>query len=428
MFSVLYVDDERDLLDLGRIFLEKSGEFSVTSSTSAEEALELPEVRSYDAIVSDYQMPGMDGIAFLKEVRERFGDIPFILFTGRGREEVVIDAINNGADFYLQKGGDPKSQFAELSHKIRQAVRRKQAERSVHESERRLSDIVGFLPDATFAIDRSGHVIAWNHAIEEMTGIPAGDMLGKGENEYAIPFYGIRRRALIDFVGEPDENIAGLYPGACRTGTSLTAETDLVLPDGNRISVLDRAGPLYNQAGEITGAIESIRDITERRRNEAALQKLSTELELIFKNMINAFVVWESVFDKNGNFVSFRFGRFNDAYARMAKLENEEVRGKDIFEVWPATEQSWVEVYGSVATTGIPHEFDLYHEPTKGWYHGNAYRPTDSPAQICVIFEDITERRQAETELRAAYEQLAAAEDELRKKYDDMAKSGPRTA
>ena len=125
-------------------------------------------------------MPGMDGIAFLKAVRERFGDIPFILFTGRGREEVVIEAINNGADSYLQKGGDPEAQFAELAHRIRQAVRRKQAERSLQDSERRLSDIIDFLPDATFAIDRSGQVIAWNRAIEEMTGIPAGEMLGKG--------------------------------------------------------------------------------------------------------------------------------------------------------------------------------------------------------------------------------------------------------
>lgn len=420
MFSVLYVDDEPDLLELGQLFLEESGEYSVATSTSAEEALESPSIKSYDVIISDYQMPGMDGIAFLKAVRERFGDIPFILFTGRGREEVVIDAINNGADFYLQKGGDPKSQFAELSHKIRQSVRRNQAEHSLHESERRLSDIIDFLPDATFAIDRSGQVIAWNRAIEDMTGIPASDMLGKGDYEYAIPFYGSRRRILIDLIDEPDEKIAEFYSDIYRTGNSLTAETDLPHPKGYQITVLARAGPLYNQSGENIGAIESIRDISAGKRDKAALQQISSELQLIFKNMINAFVVWESVFDENGNYVSFRFGKFNDAYARIAKLKCKEVRGKDVFEVWPTTEQSWVEVYGRVATTGIPHEFDMYHEPTKGWYHCNAYRPTDSPAQVCVIFEDITERRRAETELRAAYEQITASEEELREQYDTL--------
>ncbi len=91
-------------------------------------------------------------------------------------------------------------------------------------------------------------------------------------------------------------------------------------------------------------------------------------------------------------------------------MKYEEVRGKDVFEVWPATEQSWVDVYGEVAVTGIPRTFDMYHEPTKGWYHCNAYRPTDSPMQICVIFQDITERKQAEEERARLQIQLNQAQ------------------
>ncbi len=155
MLKVLYVDDEAELLEIGRIFLERSPEFRVETRTSAREALASMETLAYDAIVSDYQMPGMDGIEFLKAVRERYGDIPFILFTGKGREEVVIAAINNGADFYLQKGGAPDAQFAELAHKIRKAVERRQALEALKDSEQRLADIINFLPDATFAIDRS---------------------------------------------------------------------------------------------------------------------------------------------------------------------------------------------------------------------------------------------------------------------------------
>ncbi|MDD1715433.1 MAG: response regulator, partial [Methanolinea sp.] len=214
MIDALYVDDELTLLDLCKIFLERDPEIRVHTAPGVDEAFRILEREPIDVVISDYQMPDKDGIEFLKEFRASRDNRPFILFTGRGREEVVIDAINSGVDFYLQKGGDPRAQFAELSHKIRQAISRKRAEeslqrkhdelgaayehlaaseeelrqnyeelsqsqRALQESERRLSDIIEFLPDATFAIDAHGRVIAWNHAIEEMTGIPADRMIGK---------------------------------------------------------------------------------------------------------------------------------------------------------------------------------------------------------------------------------------------------------
>ena len=96
--------------------------------------------------------------------------LPFIIFTGRSREEIVIQALNEGADFYIQKGGEPVSQFAELANKVRKAVVQRRAEASIRDHERREADIINFLPDATFAIDTRGVVIAWNRAMERMTG------------------------------------------------------------------------------------------------------------------------------------------------------------------------------------------------------------------------------------------------------------------
>ncbi|MDD4136903.1 MAG: response regulator, partial [Methanoregula sp.] len=262
MYTVLYVDDEPDLLMLCREFLEQSPEFRVLTLTSACDALASPDICTFDAIISDYQMPDMDGIAFLKAIREQYGDIPFILFTGRGREEVVIQAINNGADFYLQKGGSAQSQYAELGHKIRQAVARRNAEHLLVESEKRRADIINFLPDATFAIDREGRVIAWNRAIEEMSGVPATEMLGKGDHDYSVPFHGERRPILIDMIFAPDEVLAQHYTHFSRDRGILTADT--VLPDvnGRRRTLMATASPLYNRQGEIAGAIESIRDIS----------------------------------------------------------------------------------------------------------------------------------------------------------------------
>jgi len=128
IYTILYVDDEPTLLEISKLFLEQDGEFSVDTAISAPAALALMKAGRYDAVVSDYLMPGMDGIAFLKQVRGEKNNIPFILFTGRGREEIVIQALNEGADFYLQKGGEPKSQFAELAHKVRSAISRRRAE------------------------------------------------------------------------------------------------------------------------------------------------------------------------------------------------------------------------------------------------------------------------------------------------------------
>ena len=170
MYSVLYVDDDQLLLDLCRSFLEKSGDFRIEITNSAPDAIEKIKNTSYDAIVSDYQMPEMDGIEFLKRVRESGNSIPFIIFTGKGREEVVIEAINSGADSYIQKGGDTKAQFAELAHKIRQIVRRSKAEQTLKESEARYRAIFQNTSDIIWVLDQEGRIIYTSPSTERILG------------------------------------------------------------------------------------------------------------------------------------------------------------------------------------------------------------------------------------------------------------------
>lgn len=286
LISILYVDDEPDLQVLTRLFLERTGRFRVDTALSAREALEKLSTGAYDAIVSDYHMPGMSGIDLLKYVREHYGSIPFILFTGRGREEVVIQALENGADFYIQKGGEPRSQFVELQNKIEKAVLEKQAVLARKESEHRLSGIIDFLPDATFAIDRTGTVIVWNKAIEEMTGVAAADMLGRSDYEYALPFYGIRRKILIDLVFESDKEIEDKYASIVRKeGHIIFAETPAARPLGQNMWLWAKASPLYDQDGAAIGAIESIRDISDRKRAEEILVENRDYLDQIFSSV-----------------------------------------------------------------------------------------------------------------------------------------------
>jgi PAS domain S-box-containing protein len=279
MYTLLYVDDEPTLLEIGKLFLEESGKFSVDIISSAPAALALMDTKTYDAIISDYQMPEMDGIEFLKRVRSSGNTIPFILFTGRGREEVVIQALNEGADFYLQKGGEPVSQFAELAHQVRQAVEHRRAEASIRDHERREQDIINFLPDATIAIDTKGRVIAWNRAIEEMTGIPADRMLDKGDYAYSLPFYGEPRPILIDLILSPPDEITEKYANIVREGAMLAAETTLSRLRGEPRTLWGKASLLYDKDGKVVGAIESIRDITGRKAAEGDLRKAYDVLE-----------------------------------------------------------------------------------------------------------------------------------------------------
>ncbi len=135
VIRVLCVDDEPELLKIAKLFLERDGVFVVNTLPSATEAMEQLNTNQYDAIVADYAMPEMDGIAFLRALKAMGNTTPVIIFTGRGREEVVIEALNNGADFYLQKGGNPTAQFTELAKKIHYAVSRRRAEEALRKSE-----------------------------------------------------------------------------------------------------------------------------------------------------------------------------------------------------------------------------------------------------------------------------------------------------
>jgi len=286
MYSILYVDDEEILLGLNKIYLERGGEFSVDTSASAPDALKKLCTVSYDAIISDYDMPGMDGIAFLKEVRLRHGSLPFLLFTGKGREEVVIEAVDNGVDYYVQKGSDMLGMIAELRHKILRSIERRRIVDELERSRQQMNDIINFLPDATFVRDIHGTVIAWNHAMEQMTGVSRNAMMGKDNFEYSLPLYHERRPLLADLVLQEDPEIDTRYRFFQRDGDKISSEIFIPHLNGNRGARLwVTASPLYDADGAVTGAIESFRDITDYYSVKRDLE-LSREMNQGFADMV----------------------------------------------------------------------------------------------------------------------------------------------
>jgi len=186
MIKILYVDDEPLLLNLARLFIEKKGDFSVDTAASAAEALGLLESNNYDAIISDYQMPEMDGIEFLRTVRGTGDTTPFIIFTGKGREEVVIQAFESGADFYIQKGGDPNSQFVELLHKVKQAIALRQAESALIESQEKYRLLVEKANEAIL-IAQDLRVKFANPRFSSLLSIPMNELIGKPISEIVHP-------------------------------------------------------------------------------------------------------------------------------------------------------------------------------------------------------------------------------------------------
>ncbi len=116
--KILLVDDDPLFLELSKTFLEVFHDINSDTVESAGKALEKLEEDSYDVVVSDYDMPFMDGITFLRTIRDKRINIPFILFTGVEEKEVVHRAIENGAHSFIQKTGNPKAQYSELSKRI----------------------------------------------------------------------------------------------------------------------------------------------------------------------------------------------------------------------------------------------------------------------------------------------------------------------
>jgi PAS domain S-box-containing protein len=178
MIRVLFVDDEPELLTISRVYLEKGGEMSVTTAISAVNALQMLGKQKFDAIVSDHIMPGMDGLEFLKTIRKGGDRTPFIIYSGKGREQVILEALNCGADFFMQKGGDALAQFAEMKHKILLAVKERQTEAALRESEARYRGVVEdqteficrFLPDGTITFANAAYCRYFGRRCSEVIG------------------------------------------------------------------------------------------------------------------------------------------------------------------------------------------------------------------------------------------------------------------
>ncbi|MFP4545396.1 MAG: PAS domain S-box protein [Methanomassiliicoccales archaeon] len=196
MLEILLVDDEPSFLDMSKEYLEDLG-FRVTTCTSAVKAMKEMDIEVFDAVVSDYQMPDFNGLDFLSALRSKGIDTPFILFTGKGREEVALEALNQGADFYLKKGGDPRSQFTELRNMIEHAANRVESERAVQYNARKFRALLENSSDLIFTIDEDGLIRYVSPSVEHLLGYRPEDLSGAPVHELVVPDEGDRVAHLV---------------------------------------------------------------------------------------------------------------------------------------------------------------------------------------------------------------------------------------
>ncbi len=277
---------------------------------------------------------------------------------------------------------------------------RRTAENALRESQQQLADIISFLPDATLAIDADGNVIVWNRAIEEMTGIPASEMIGRGDYAYTIPFYGERRPQLMDLIWGDNADLETRYSQVRKDGGAITAEAFCpALYGGRGAYIFMKVSPLHDREGRIIGAIESIRDISERKRMEEVLQQSEERYRTIIENIEDGYCE----VDLEGNFTFF-----NGSLQRIMGYEADELRGMNFQKYMDEDNSHRVSrTFDGILETGAP--VDRFECEI---LRGNGVRRTvemsatlirdaeGNPTGFRSIARDTTERKKAEEAIR----------------------------
>jgi PAS domain S-box-containing protein len=266
---VLLVDDEPDLADVAATFLEREDErFTVDTATGAEEALSALTDREVDCIVSDYDMPGQNGIDLLEAVREDYPDLPFVLFTGKGSEEVASDAISAGVTDYLQKETGT-SQYAVLANRVGNVVEQYRSRRELEASQKRLSLFIEQSPLGVLEYDSDFEIVRVNEAGEEILGYSEAEL--RGETWEAL--------VTEDSYDDVDEVTSALAAG--EGGYHSVDEN--VRKDGERIVCEWHNRVVTDDGGEVVAVFSLFQDVTERERRQQKLDELQGRTQLLME-------------------------------------------------------------------------------------------------------------------------------------------------
>lgn len=324
---ILHVDDEAEFTELTAEFLERESDaFEVLSENSASAGLERLSSEAVDCIVSDYQMPGQNGLEFFDSLPESHSEVPFILFTGKGSEEVASDAFSTGVTDYLQKevGTD---QFTVLANRIEQAVSRFRYQRRVELTRRRFKTLVEESNDAILVVDRTGTILYATPATEHILGKPPDVLLGTDGFEPIHPD---------DVTAVGEELRLLLEDPAYRARVEFRYEH----ADGTWVWIGIRGRNLLDDP-EITGIVVYVHDIDDRKTKELALERQEQKFRAVFEEAFDAMVIT----DDNGVCTDA-----NPAACDLFGVAKDELLGRAIEEFTPeddGSEAAWQDLQQS---------------------------------------------------------------------------------
>lgn len=393
---VLHVDDDSTLLEVAKqIMQDMNSNLIVDFALSVDEAFSKLSIECYDAIVSDYEMPSKNGLDFLKTLKQIGWEVPFILFTGKGREEVAIQALNLGADGYYNKQGSPETVYGELVHGISTVHEKWRIKQALEESEKRYSALMEQATDAIFLHDIEGQIIDVNERACTSLGYTKKELVGRNISDIDI--------------NATDDNKGALWPRVIASET-YTFESINKRKDGTTFPVEVSLGPI-NTDGQ-TLVMGLVRDITLRKKIERSLK----ESQRRFQDLIETTgeFIWEM--DPQG-----KYTYCSPQMEQMWGIKPESMIGKTPFDVMPVEYREMaLQAFLSFGLSPTPfknlesYAFDGQGRPIVLEINGMPF--FDEAGKLLGfrgITRDVTERKRNEEQQKINYKKMQKANEKL---------------
>lgn len=379
---VLHVDDEPRFTKMVSEFLEReAGQLEISTATSASEGLKRLNEAEFSCIVSDHDMPGKNGIQFLTAVRETHPELPFILFTGKGSEEIASDAISAGVTDYLQKGGDT-GQYRLLAHRITNAVAQYRSKREVEASQERLSLFFEQSPLGAIEWTDEFEIARINDTAEAIFGYNEDELIGSSWEE---------------LVPESErDDVATVFSDLLSDSTSFDIEHDNVTKDDERIVCEWHHRVVKDELGDVVTMFSKFQDVTDRVERQEKMAKERAFTEQALDTLDDVFYV----IDADGT-----LNRWNERVGEITGYSNTELDGLNALELFPEDELACIEdaITRAIDTGDATVEADvLTASGERIPYELTGKRLTDPHGEflgVVGIGRDLSERKEREAEL-----------------------------